>query len=86
MAGKRRFFTSEGYKRLERNPFVDKKMLAFMREEWRKEARNAAPDRQAATGKRSGRPDAAAPDKTGSKLTEENIRRMTETIKSMLRE
>ena len=92
MAGRRRFFTSEGYKRLEQNPFVDKEMLRFIREEWRREARKAPPEpppstdnrkRQAGNdGKKTARPQAD----TKQPLNEKKLRMMTDTIKSMLRE
>jgi uncharacterized protein YneF (UPF0154 family) len=92
MAGKRRFFTSEGYKRLEQNPFVDKEMLQFVREKWRREARKAAPAPSSSTDGRTplsgkgGRKSAHHQADNKQPLNEEKLRMMTDTIKSLLRE
>jgi len=93
MAGKRNFFSSEGYQRLEKNPFVNKEMLQFIRGKWR-EAAHTAPQpvtTTSATGL-SKSPQARKRVSGGSAKGKESaakekvIRLMTATIKSLLRE
>ncbi|MBN1575940.1 MAG: hypothetical protein JW913_05270 [Chitinispirillaceae bacterium] len=93
MAVKRRYFTSEGYKRLEKNPFVDKEMLRFIREKWREAARETMPSVKPPPpkgGQQETPPDRraspAASDGQKKQAEEKAIRLMTATIRHLLHE
>ncbi len=89
MDEKRRHFTPEEYERLVRNPFVDKKMLQFIRERSQQTARRTpragkqSPDRPPAVSSPQSAYGATAHSKTTA-MNEKTIRLITDKIKTLL--
>ncbi|MBN1306849.1 MAG: hypothetical protein JXA18_02960 [Chitinispirillaceae bacterium] len=93
MPSKKRFFTTEGYKRLEQNPFVDKEMLRFVREKWRAAAAATPPEKPPAAknrqqkthpGRRTSR--STVPESRKKRSEEDAVELMTAAIRRLLRE
>jgi hypothetical protein len=86
---KRRHFTPEECERLQRNPFVDKKMLEFVRERSQRTPRRApragkqSPDRPPAVSSPQSS-SGATPHSQTTAMNEKTIRLITDKIKTLL--